>query len=218
MLSIVNKLLQRKTKYMHLLLLIIFSLTMSILMSIIFYKTQLIWISIVLLAQTILGKEKEMEANLTDNPKFKVYQLNKKVQLKFSFFQNLKINPYFYIGLFYTFFSLLSTDLLQFTVALNTIVWLSFYFMLLNDIKPKNRLLYLLIILIIDGFTLKKGYLVITILGLILVMLPNKLKHENRFNLDISRFSKSNRLLFFDNYKLKLYICSAFFIPKLLIF
>ena len=107
MLNILNNFLKRRNEHINLPLLIIFSLIISLVAGLLFYQTKIIWASAVLLIQTILGKEKEMEANLTDNKKFKVYQLNQKVQFKFSFFQYIKINPYFYIGLFYSFFSIL---------------------------------------------------------------------------------------------------------------
>ena len=157
MLNILNNFLKRRNEHINLPLLIIFSLIISLVAGLLFYQTKIIWASAVLLIQTILGKEKEMEANLTDNKKFKVYQLNQKVQFKFSFFQYIKINPYFYIGLFYSFFSLVAVEVLSFTIPLILLIWASFYFMLLNKIKSKNLVLTTLIVLIIDVFIFKKG-------------------------------------------------------------
>jgi len=73
MLNILNNFLKRRNEHINLPLLIIFSLIISLVAGLLFYQTKIIWASAVLLIQTILGKEKEMEANLTDNKKFKVH-------------------------------------------------------------------------------------------------------------------------------------------------
>ena len=216
MLNILNNFLKRRNEHINLPLLIIFSLIISLVAGLLFYQTKIIWASAVLLIQTILGKEKEMEANLTDNKKFKVYQLNQKVQFKFSFFQYIKINPYFYIGLFYSFFSFVVVEVLSFTIPLILLIWASFYFMLLNKIKSKNLVLTTLIVLIIDVFIFKKGYLIISIIGIFIACLFCKIENKKIIRLDIQVFPKSIRLTVFENYKIKFYLLLSFVLSKML--